>query len=49
MIISENKRRLNNIKKKATANLLKEHFDKLHFLEPENFHLFLEQIKSKKQ
>ncbi len=46
VVISQDTRHLNKIKRRAKKCLSRETLDKVHFLEPENFHLFLENLKS---
>jgi len=44
VVISPNSRHLENIRKRAELVLSPVHFERTSFLEPENFHLFLEKI-----
>ena len=44
VVISPDRRHLENIRKRAELILSPVHLDRVHFLEPENFHLFLESL-----
>lgn len=48
-VISTDTRHLRNIKKRAEMVLSPIHFSKVHFLEPEHFHLLLDSIAAKSQ
>jgi Type IV secretion-system coupling protein DNA-binding domain len=47
VVISSDAKHLANIRKKAELLISTEQFSKVHFLEPENFHLFMESLKIK--
>lgn len=47
-VISSDTRRLQNIRKRAELVLSPVHISKVHFLEPENFHLFLESLSARR-
>ena len=46
VVISPDTKHLNNIRKKAHTDLTAQQSAKVYFLEPENFHLFLESLQS---
>ena len=46
VVISESTRHLSNIKKNISAFLVEHQMERVHFLEPDSFHLFLENLLS---
>ncbi len=49
VVISENSRHLSKIKKEVKKVISKDQLEQTHFLEPDNFHLFLENMEQKKE
>jgi Type IV secretion-system coupling protein DNA-binding domain len=45
-VISSDSKHLTNIRRKAESIIASEQLSKVHFLEPENFHLFLEKLNA---